>query len=624
MLKVSLTYVTAVLVVVTAAAASAAPSAHDVVTAWRQAVHAPGREADRLDRSVEYAKFSTTENGMRGTREEWVSANGSYRRSTVREFDADEMLITAQGAQTRDWNGYVRMIDDTELERYRSEAQTAGVLSAGPPVTYEELKFGESEDHKFWTLADTPFGGTTTVWFLDRQSGLPDHSVSEGITTSYADWRPSSDGVLIPRKRTISVPDKPVSEYALAKPMTLMSADPAIFARLRPGPSDVAMQGDVVTLPFTMEANHIFLQVQVNGHAPIGFLLDTGDDKETLNTTRLAEFGLTSYGASTLTGGGGPAGSAYVRDATFTMAGVELRHQHATVLDLTGLERAYGIKVGGLLGYDFISRFVLDIDYEAKVMKLTRPSAWHYSGSGTAVPITFDDGIPFAEAYLSVPTKPQIPAHMIVDFGAADTMILTSPFVKANDLVRLAATDTTARGMPGLEHQFFTQNNMRGRIDELRLGTLSVRGIPCALSANTSGAYADPTFAGTIGEGIYTRYHMIIDYAHRHLVFEETAKSNAPFEERKSFGLTLIATGDDLHTFNVAAVRPGSPAEAAGFKKDDVIAGLDSKPASDFTLHELRDWLAQDGTRHVFRVSRAGQELSIDTTITFVSLDRKP
>ncbi len=155
----------------------------------------------------------------------------------------------------------------------------------------------------------------------------------------------------------------------------------------------------------------------------------------------------------------------------------------------------------------------------------------------------------------------------------------------------------------------------------MHLGALTVRGIPCALSANTSGAYADPTFAGTIGEGIYTRYHMIIDYPHRRLVFEQAAKSAKPFEERRGYGLTLIATGDDLHTYNITAVRPGSPAEAAGFKKDDIIAGLDGKPAATFTLHELRDWLLEEGAHHLFHLKRAGQDVPLEATLTFISLD---
>src|SRR6202000_413417 len=106
---------------------------------------------------------------------------------------------------------------------------------------------------------------------------------------------------------------------------------------------------------------------------------------------------------------------------------------------------------------------------QAKLIRLHRPD-WGYRGQGVSLPITLADGIPFAEAVLSIPTRPALPAHMLLDFGAADTMTMTAPFVRANDLVRLAGTNAQVNGIPGSEHQFFVQNNMRGRIDRLQLG----------------------------------------------------------------------------------------------------------------------------------------------------------
>src|SRR5262249_7844853 len=160
--------------------------------------------------------------------------------------------------------------------------------------------------------------------------------------------------------------------------------------------------------------------------------------------------------------------------------------------------RALGVKIGGILGYDFISRFVLDVDYQTNVITFHRRD-WRYSGPGTRLPITFDGGIPRADVILSVRTKPRLPAHMIIDFGAADTMTFTAPFVAGNDLIHLAGTNQAVFGGAGLEHQFFTQHNTRGRIDALHLNTLTLPSLPVSLSANTSGAYASSSFAGTMG-----------------------------------------------------------------------------------------------------------------------------
>jgi hypothetical protein len=174
--------------------------------------------------------------------------------------------------------------------------------------------------------------------------------------------------VLYAQHITVSETDTSLSDYRVSGSPLAVKAGADLFARLRPGPSDVVMASDVVTLPFTLEGNHIILEAQVNGRPAIGFILDTGDDHETINTPRLVSFGLTSYGGIRSEGGGGPVEMSFATGATFTFPGVELRGQHVSVLEQSGLERALGLRLGGLLGYDFLSRFVVEIDYKKKTL----------------------------------------------------------------------------------------------------------------------------------------------------------------------------------------------------------------------------------------------------------------
>ena len=57
----------------------------------------------------------------------------------------------------------------------------------------------------------------------------------------------------------------------------------------------------------------------------------------------------------------------YAEHVTVRIGDVELRDQHAGVLQLRGLEKLYGMPMAGLLGYDFLSRFVVDIDYARRL-----------------------------------------------------------------------------------------------------------------------------------------------------------------------------------------------------------------------------------------------------------------
>lgn len=598
---------------------STTPTAPEIVSHWREAMH-----ADAGRGGVAHWRQRVQEDGVTRTDDTWIDRSGRYRATAASDFSTDDLLVTSGGAQYRDWDGFVRDLDSTELQRARRDAFSASVLAFGPITSgFAGATVAESADHTAWTLTMTPRGGAQIVWIIDKQSWLPQTSTSvdgdgNTIVTTYAGWS-ASGGVLAPRQITSSGSDNGGGTATLLS-ATFENAGQT-FSRLRPGPSDVTLASDVVHIPFTNEASHVVVQVSVNGHAPIGFVFDTGDDTETLSAPRLAEMGVTAYGASQLVGGGNAAASSFARDLNLSMPGVELSRQHATVLDLSGLERAFGVPIGGILGYDFISRFVVELDYQSNIMTL-RPRTWRYQGRAASAPITFDGGIPRTDVILSVPTKPNLPAHMIVDFGAADTMTLTSPFVAANDLQRLAGTNPTVFGASGLEHQFFTQHNTRGHIDALHLGGLTLNSIPVSFSANTSGAYASSSFAGTIGNGIYSRFHVYIDYARCRIVLEPTAHSNDPFPERRSFGLTLVADGADLHTYTIAAVRSGSPAEAAGFHQGDVVAGVDDRTAAQFKLSDLRELVLRTGERHVFHLRRADQMTDISANVTTVSIER--
>ncbi|MBV9883537.1 MAG: aspartyl protease family protein [Sphingomonadaceae bacterium] len=590
------------------AQAAPLPSTPAIVASWRHATHQEARAEAR----TAHLHYSLAQEGLTGTFDTWVTPSGLYREATDRGQDDGARLLTAHGATRRDWNNYVRRLEGAEAMRLRTAAATARILAFGPPDAMARATVGESPDHRAWTLAYTAPGAGRVTWYLDRASGLPLRSVTTGedddaVTTSYADWQPGPGG-LTPRRIAVTA-DRGTDTLTLAAAPVYARTRAADFAPLTPGPSDTRMGSDSVDVPFTMAANHIILPVSVNGRPPIGFLFDTGAGDELVNTARLAELGIAAYGATQLGGGGGVQASAYARDVDLAIGGATLSRQHARVVDLSGLEHIFGIRLGGILGYDFIGRFVLEIDYGTKVMRLNRPENFAYRGGVPPIPITIEDGIPYAEGVIAVPTRPHIPVHFAIDFGAADTMILTRPFVEANDLLNLAGTDRNVTRTPGPQ-QMYTQNNRRGRLDEWHLGPAVQRNVPVSFSANTSGAYASPAFAGTVGEGIYTRYHVFIDYGRRTLILEPTATTNDPFRQRPPYGLVILAS-DDLSAVTVSAVAVSSPAAAQGFQPGDVIAGVDGRPVS---VEDVRAVLAAGG-QHVFVVTRGGRSTRISADI---------
>jgi hypothetical protein len=600
--------------------------AEDIVIKWRNVVHADKQKSPILA----VLAGDSNEDGLTGRVEEWVTTSDSYRSKTKRDYDDVEIMVTPQLAERRDWNGFVRNLQGKELSRLRTEIFEKSAILFGPPTQMPETVLStsmvsQSDNKKMYLLRTTPAGGEPMTWYIDAATWLPVKSVRPGddseITTTYEEW-PETREIRTPPRVNVSETDKPDYQWRQVSLRFEQRITARTFAPPILGLPDAFLQPGAPPIPFTMESSHIVFKVHLNGREPIGFLLDTGADENVINTSRLADFGIKTYGKTMATGGGGSAEYNYAAGATFTWPGVELRNQHVAVLDQTGLERALGVPLGGILGYDFISRFVVEIDYEKKLLTLHDPKKWSYSGTGFIVPVTFDDGIPFADGLISVGAKTDIPAYFVLDFGAQETMTLTSPFVKANDLLNLAQTNAYVNRPAGLENQFFSQNNVRGHIDRLALGKLIEQSIPVNLSVNTKGAYASANFSGTIGESIFRRYHVFLDYPRNRIIYEPTAETHAPFPERKTYGLTIIASGADLHTYTVTAVRPGSQAEKDGFKKADIISALNGKPAAQFMLSELREQLTHEGESYDIGVSRADDKLKISVRIKLVSLDK--
>jgi twitching motility protein PilT len=79
--------------------------------------------------------------------------------------------------------------------------------------------------------------------------------------------------------------------------------------------------------------------------------------------------------------------------------------------------------------------------------------------------------------------------------------------------------------------------------------------------------------------------------------------------KRYRSGLTLAAdpAGD---RFRVVAVRPDSPAAAAGFARGDLVVEIEGRPASDFSLDEARLNLRTEGRKNV-TVERSGRRLKV-------------
>jgi C-terminal processing protease CtpA/Prc len=106
------------------------------------------------------------------------------------------------------------------------------------------------------------------------------------------------------------------------------------------------------------------------------------------------------------------------------------------------------------------------------------------------------------------------------------------------------------------------------------------------------------------------RFTVVFDYPHQQLIVAPNSHFPSDDQEDKS-GISVVANGNMLRTFEVVEVTPGTPAAKAGIQKGDIIAGIDEDPAADLTLAEIRELFRQIGHKYTLVIERNGQSKRI-------------
>jgi len=73
----------------------------------------------------------------------------------------------------------------------------------------------------------------------------------------------------------------------------------------------------------------------------------------------------------------------------------------------------------------------------------------------------------------------------------------------------------------------------------------------------------------------------------------------------------LIAEGRDFKTLRVDRVFERTPAAEAGLREGDVIQAIGTRPATEYTLEDLREMFRNAGSEYLLSIQRNGQTLAI-------------
>lgn len=551
--------------------------------------------------------------GLTGSGETWNDDAGHLRQSTrIGDAIHQEDILSGGQAWVVDPSGAVHEQTGADLQSLVSqeyEASYSQLLPGRLPGHMELTGFDAARNaYVLQVLAD---GGKPVTLYLDAISFLPQ---SESIrqddqtqTTIFSGWHAVS-GVQVASVQRQSTGDP---KYDFVLTLRSLEFNPALDAALfaKPAEASAAVRYDgpdhAVRVPFEFYHHHIWLPVSVNGHEPVVFAMDSGAEASALDKGFADKLGLQHSGQLEIGGTGGSDSMSVAKDLDFGLGGAHVPAKLAAVLPLGNLAAVTGKSFNGLIGFDVLSRFVVQIDYAAHVVTFHDPATFRYSGKGAVLPFTYHGNLVQIPVSVTLPGRKPVATLADIDTGSGSTD-LSAPFVDANDAMK-AVSKTVERfgfGVGG------GNTEPDARISAIQVGPYVLREPVVGLSRSKQGSFSSADLGVNLGADILARFTLILDYPHQQVILEPNAHLDDPFRTDAS-GLTLIAQGEELQQLIAYDVRKGSPADQAGIRKGDLIATIDGKPAAGFMLGEVSELLTHDGETHRFGLVRDGKKLEV-------------
>ena len=355
-----------------------------------------------------------------------------------------------------------------------------------------------------------------------------------------------------------------------------------------------------LNIPFDYEFNEIVLQVQVNDSAPLKFLFDTGAGFSVLSARSAAGLNLKQVDTVKATGVGGSVEGSLAAGVSLSVRGVTVRNQRLALLPLD-FPFCEARDIVGVIGYDFIKEFVVEINYDALTLSLFDPASYRYTGRGDILGLIIK-GTPRVHARIALPGKPPIEGLFEIDTGSDGVLTINSPFVNRHQLLSALGTQASniERGLGGESKRF------DARLGNLQLGRFTIAAPIAGFSIAAEGAMAAEDNDGPIGNEIMRRFKVTIDCSRQRMMLEANTHLSDPFETDMS-GIAIDAEGKDCRIFKVAGVSEKSPAAEAGILAGDEIVAIDGRPAKQFTSSQIEKLLMRDSAERPLTLRRDGK-----------------
>ncbi|MFS4467555.1 aspartyl protease family protein [Maribacter sp. 2210JD10-5] len=343
--------------------------------------------------------------------------------------------------------------------------------------------------------------------------------------------------------------------------------------------ASLSLKSQVAELPFKIDNGHIIIKIKDGGGIPRNFVFDTGSEPSVLDIKVARKMKLEADGEVEVTGGGSKKSLEYVSNQMLYLSkDITLKSIHFILSDLSRLNPKYE----GIIGYDMLKRYVVQIDYTSQKLVLFRKAKSLDLDDYAAIPFKFDNDtkIPQFDISLTLENGKRFKGPVLFDTGAGLTLSVSQKFVNSNKIMDHLGKTAKFSGKGLHKPLDYAISTIAGlQLNRFSLGKMTIR-----IPESDSGVFSTGSYLGILGNNVISRFHIILDYRKKMLYL----KPNARFEDSFEFpsaGIELRTVGSEIVVGNIILE---SAAYGLGLRRGDRIISVNGNSSNNVMYTKKR------------------------------------
>ena len=325
----------------------------------------------------------------------------------------------------------------------------------------------------------------------------------------------------------------------------------------------------LTSFPFQLlSGGVIIVKAKLNNYPDsLHFILDTGSGGISLDSMTVEKYKIPVVPSEKkIKGIGGIKKVSFLNDATLYFPGLTVDHLNFHVNDYEILTNVYGIKIDGIIGYSFFVRYIVHINYDNTIITVNTTGEYKYPRGGYMLNPLFT-AIPIQQT--SFKDSREMMNRFYFDTGAGLNFLISESFARDSAVLhrkRKPPVITQAEGLGGKMVMRYTT------VKWVKVGPYKFRKVPTHVFEDPYNVTNYPLLGGLLGNDLLRRFNTTFNYVKQELHIVP----NNQFKDFFDYAYTGLAMYYVDGEILIDEVAPGSPAEKAGFKKNDYVLAINN------------------------------------------------